>query len=76
MYTFIVCGAIITKIVHIYVLIVAAVRRVVASSSLTQSLKGIATAGIIRNTVYVIKPAKIDHLSRKKCQFLSALIIA
>ena len=29
------------------VLIVAAVRRVVASSSLTQSLKGIATAGIV-----------------------------
>ena len=30
-----------------YVLIVTAVRRVVASSSLTQSLKGIATAGIV-----------------------------
>ena len=29
------------------VLIVVAVRRVVASSSLTQSLKGIATAGIV-----------------------------
>ena len=32
---------------HSCVLIVAAVRRVVASSSLTQSLKGIATAGIV-----------------------------